>query len=72
MAEVVAKLAGFRGASWLRSTEDPNRSASILLFDTREQAGAALFAASAVLQKHRPTVAVRVAASGPTTFLAMA
>jgi heme-degrading monooxygenase HmoA len=71
MAQAIQKVPGFRGAYWMRGEDDPTRSASILFFDTREHANTAHEAATAVLQKHRPKVSVRVAASGKTTILAM-
>ncbi|MBL6457220.1 hypothetical protein JMJ55_17935 [Belnapia sp. T6] len=66
------KVPGFRGAYWLRSMDDPTRGASVLLFDTHEHAYAAHEEALAILRKHQPDVAVRVAASGQTAVLAMA
>jgi heme-degrading monooxygenase HmoA len=72
MADAVQKVPGFRGAYWMRAEDDPTRSASILFFDTREHANTAHEAAMAVLQKHRPNLTVRVAASGKTAILAMA
>jgi heme-degrading monooxygenase HmoA len=72
MLAVVRTLPGFRGAYWLRSEDDPTRGASVLFCDTREHAHAAHEAALAVMREHRPNVAVRVAASGTTSVLAMA
>ena len=73
MLAAVRKVPGFRGAYWLRSGEDdPTRGASVLFCDTREHAAAAHEAALAVLREHQPNVAVRVAASGETSLLAMA
>jgi heme-degrading monooxygenase HmoA len=72
MLSAVRKVPGFRGAYWLRSSEDQTRGASVLFFDNREHAAAAHEAALAVMRKHQPNVAVRVAASGQTSVLAMA
>ena len=72
MLAAVRKVAGFRGAYWLRSEDDPTRGASVLFCDTQEHAAAAHEAALAVMREHRPNVAVRVAASGTTSVLAMA
>jgi heme-degrading monooxygenase HmoA len=72
MLAAVRKVPGFRGAYWLRSEDDPTRGASVLFCDTREHAAAAHEAALAVLREHQPNVAVRVAASGTTSVLAMA
>ena len=72
MLAAVRKVPGFRGAYWLRSEDDPTRGASVLFCDTREHAHAAHGAALAVLREHQPNVAVRVAASGTTSVLAMA
>ena len=72
MLAAVRKVPGFRGAYWLRSEDDPTRGASVLFCDTREHAAAAHEAALAVLREHQPNVAVRVAASGQTSVLAMA
>jgi heme-degrading monooxygenase HmoA len=72
MIAAVRKVSGFRGAYWLRSGDDPSRGASVLFCDTREHAAAAHEAALAVLREHQPNVAVRVAASGTTSVLAMA
>ena len=72
MLAAVQKVPGFRGAYWLRSEDDPTRGASILFCDTREHAVAAHEAALAVMREHQPNVAVRVAASGQTSVLAMA
>ena len=72
MLAAVRKVAGFRGAYWLRSEDDPTRGASVLFCDTREHAAAAHDAALAVVRERQPNVAVRVAASGTTAVLAMA
>jgi heme-degrading monooxygenase HmoA len=72
MLTAVKKVPGFRGAYWLRSTEDQTRGASVLFLDNREHAAAAHEAASAIMREHQPNVAVRVAASGQTSVLAMA
>ena len=72
MLATVRKVPGFRGAYWLRSAEDPTHGASVLFCDDREHAAAAHEAALAVMRKHRPDIAVRVAASGRTSVLAMA
>ena len=72
MLAAVRKVPGFRGAYWLRSEDDPTRGASVLFCDTREHANAAHEAALAVMREHEPNVAVRVAASGTTSVLAMA
>ncbi len=72
MLAAVRKVPGFRGAYWLRSEDDPTRGASVLFCDTREHAVAAHEAALAVMREHQPNVAVRVAASGQTSVLAMA
>jgi heme-degrading monooxygenase HmoA len=72
MLAAVRKVPGFRGAYWLRSEDDPSRGASVLFCDTREHAHAAHEAALAVMREHQPNVAVRVAASGQTSVLAMA
>ena len=72
MLAAVRKVPGFRGAYWLRSEDDPTRGASVLFCDTREHAHAAHEAALAVLREHQPNVAVRVAATGHTSVLAMA
>ena len=72
MLAAVRKVPGFRGAYWLRSEDDPTRGASVLFCDTREHAHAAHEAALAVMREHRPNIAVRVAASGQTSVLAMA
>ena len=72
MLAAVRKVPGFRGAYWLRSEDDPARGASVLFCDDREHAAAAHEAALAVLREHQPNVAVRVAASGTTSVLAMA
>ncbi len=72
MLAAVRKVPGFRGAYWLRSEDDPARGASVLFCDDREHAHAAHEAALAVMREHQPNVAVRVAASGPTSVLAMA
>ncbi len=68
----VRKVGGFRGAYFLRSGDDPSRGASVLFCDTQEHAHAAHEAALAVLRERQPNVAVRVAASGTTSVLAMA
>ena len=72
MLAAVRKVPGFRGAYWLRSEDDPTRGASVLFCDDREHAAAAHEAALAVMREHQPNVAVRVAASGTTSVLAMA
>ncbi len=72
MLAAVRKVPGFRGAYWLRSDDDPTRGASVLFCDDREHALAAHEAALAVMREHQPNVAVRVAASGTTSVLAMA
>ena len=72
MLAAVRKVPGFRGAYWLRSEDDPARGASVLFCDTQEHAIAAHEAALAVMREHQPNVAVRVAASGQTSVLAMA
>jgi heme-degrading monooxygenase HmoA len=72
MLAAVRKVPGFRGAYWLRSEDDPTRGASVLFCDDREHAVAAHEAALAVMREHQPNVAVRVAATGPTSVLAMA
>ena len=72
MLAAVRKVPGFRGAYWLRSEDDATRGASVLFCDTREHAHAAHEAALALMREHQPNVAVRVAASGTTSVLAMA
>ena len=72
MLAAVRKVPGFRGAYWLRSEDDLARGASVLFCDTQEHAVAAHEAALAVMREHQPNVAVRVAASGQTSVLAMA
>ncbi len=72
MLAAIRKVPGFRGAYWLRSVEDQTRGASVLFFDNREHAHAAHEAALAVMRERQPNVAVRVAASGTTSVLAMA
>jgi heme-degrading monooxygenase HmoA len=72
MLAATQKVLGFRGAYWLRSAEDQTRGASVLFFDTREHANAAHEVVLAIMRKHQPDVAVRVAASGQTAVLAMA
>ena len=72
MLAAVRTIPGFRGAYWLRSEDDPTRGASVLFCDTGEHAHAAHEAALAVMREHRPDIAVRVAASGQTSVLAMA
>lgn len=68
----IRQIPGFRGAYWLRSSENQTRGASVLFFDNREHAQAAHEAALAIMHKHLPGVTVRVAASGQTAVLAMA
>ncbi len=72
MLAAVRKVPGFRGAYWLRSEDDPTRGASVLFCDTREHAQTAHEATMAIMRQHQPNVAVRVAASGQTSVLAMA
>jgi heme-degrading monooxygenase HmoA len=70
--EAIQKLPGFRGGYFQRSAEDQTRGASVTFYDTREHANSAHEAALAIMRRHRPDVAVRVAASGTTAVLAMA
>ena len=68
----VQKLPGFRGGYFQRSADDQTRGVSVTFYDTREHAIAAHEAALAIMHKHQPHVAARVAASGQTAVLAMA
>jgi heme-degrading monooxygenase HmoA len=68
----IQKLPGFRGGYFQRSADDQTRGASVTFFDNREHATAAHEAALAIMHKHQPNVTARVAASGPTSILAMA
>jgi heme-degrading monooxygenase HmoA len=72
MVAATQEVPGFRGVYVARSADDPTRGASVTFFDNREHAQAAHEAALAVMKKQQPNVAIRVAASGQTSILAMA
>ena len=72
MLAAAQKAPGFRGVYYIRSADNPALGASVLFCDTREHAAAVHEMTADIMKKQQPNVAVRVAASGPTSVLAMA
>ena len=72
MLAAAQKAPGFRGVYYIRSGDNPTLGASVLFCDTREHAAAVHEMTAAIMKKQQPNVAIRVAASGTTSVLAMA
>ncbi len=72
MLAAAQKAPGFRGVYYIRSGENPALGASVLFCDTREHAAAVHEMTAGIMKKQQPNVAIRVAASGTTSVLAMA